>query len=55
MSDFAKFCPKCYAFFRDPDLLAKHVEVCGYVKKSAEKSSQESEYRRSLPAEKRRL
>ena len=32
MSDFAKFCPKCYAFFRDPDLHAKHVEVCGYAK-----------------------
>jgi len=32
MSDFAKFCPKCYAFFRDPDLFAKHVEVCGFAK-----------------------
>ena len=36
MSDFAKFCPKCYAFFRDPDLYAKHVEVCGFAKKKAE-------------------
>jgi len=32
MSDFAKFCPKCYAFFRDPDLYAKHVEACGFAK-----------------------
>ena len=36
MSDFAKFCPKCYAFFRDPDLFAKHVEVCGVAKKTAD-------------------
>jgi len=32
MSDFAKFCPKCYAFFRDPDLYAKHVEACGFAR-----------------------
>ena len=40
MSDFAKFCPKCYAFFRDPDLYAKHVEVCGFAKKTAESRRQ---------------
>ena len=39
MSDFAKFCPKCYAFFRDPDLYAKHVEVCGVAKKDAGKKT----------------
>jgi hypothetical protein len=39
MSDFAKFCPKCYAFFRDPDLYAKHVEVCGVAKKKAGKET----------------
>ena len=32
MSDFARFCPKCYSFFRDPDLYAKHVEACGFAK-----------------------
>jgi len=32
MSDFAKFCPKCYAFFRDPDLYTKHVEGCGFAR-----------------------
>ena len=36
MSDFAKFCPKCYAFFRDPDSFAKHVETCGVAKKTAD-------------------
>ena len=40
MSDFAKFCPKCYAFFRDPDLYTKHIEVCGVAKKKdAEKKT----------------
>jgi hypothetical protein len=43
MSDFAKFCPKCYAFFRDPDLYAKHIEVCGVAKKKdAEKKTADS-------------
>jgi len=32
MSDFARFCNKCYVFFRDPDLFASHVEVCGVAK-----------------------
>ena len=58
MSDFAKFCPKCYTFFRDPDLFAKHVEACGFAKdkknagretvaekKTTGKSSQEPEVR----------
>ena len=40
MSDFAKFCPKCYAFFRDPDLYAKHVETCGFAKKTADSRRQ---------------
>ena len=33
MSDFARFCPKCYAFFRDPDLYATHVATCGTAQK----------------------
>ena len=43
MSDFAKFCPKCYAFFRDPDLFAKHVETCGVAKKAAGKTADSSQ------------
>ena len=39
MSDFAKFCPKCYAFFHDPDSFAKHVETCGVAKKNAVKET----------------
>jgi uncharacterized C2H2 Zn-finger protein len=35
MTDFARFCPKCYAFFRDPDLYAKHVAGCGFAKDKA--------------------
>ena len=49
MSDFARYCPKCYQFFSDLDLFTKHVEVCGFAKKTADgrqqtagKSSQES-------------
>jgi len=33
MSDYARFCPKCYAFFRDPDLYATHVATCGTAQK----------------------
>jgi len=33
MSDFAKFCPKCYAFFCDPDLYARHAATCGTAQK----------------------
>ena len=40
MSDFAKFCPKCYAFFSDPDLFAKHVETCGFAKKTVDRRPQ---------------
>jgi len=29
MSNFAMFCPKCWAFFRDPDAYARHFAVCG--------------------------
>ena len=29
MTDFAKFCPRCYEFFSDPDEYQKHVEICG--------------------------
>ena len=29
MTDFAKFCPRCYEFFRDPDKYQEHVEICG--------------------------
>jgi uncharacterized C2H2 Zn-finger protein len=28
MSDFVKFCPKCYLCFRDPDLFTQHVAKC---------------------------
>ena len=52
MSDFAKFCPKCYAFFSDPDLFAKHVEVCGFAKKTAD-SKQQSEPDGRTAAEKK--
>ena len=40
MSDFARFCNKCYVFFRDPDLFASHVEVCGVAKKTADDRQQ---------------
>jgi len=46
MSDFARYCPKCYQFFRDLDLFTKHVEICGFAKETAGKRSQETEYRR---------
>jgi len=36
MTDFATFCPKCYAFFRDPDLFAKHVATCGTAQEKKE-------------------
>jgi len=51
MSDFAKFCPKCYAFFRDPDLFAKHVETCGVAKKNAVKETADG--RQQTAAEKK--
>jgi hypothetical protein len=52
MSDFARFCPKCYTFFRDPDLYAKHVEVCGFAKdKAAGGKEKTADSRRQTPAE----
>ena len=33
MSEFIKFCPKCYTLFRDPDLYARHVAACGTAQK----------------------
>jgi len=39
MSDFARFCQKCYSFFRDPDLYATHVETCGVAKQTADDKS----------------
>jgi hypothetical protein len=33
MSDFARFCPKCYTLFRDPDKYVRHVVFCGTTKK----------------------
>jgi uncharacterized C2H2 Zn-finger protein len=32
MSDFIKFCPKCYTLFRDADLYQQHVAQCGTIK-----------------------
>jgi len=57
MSDFAKFCPKCYTFFSDPDLFAKHVETCGVAKKAADGKQQaatekKTDRKRQLAAEK---
>ena len=52
MSDFAKFCPKCYTFFSDPDLFAKHVETCGVAKKTTN-GRQQSEPDRRTVAEKK--
>ena len=54
MSDFAKFCPKCYAFFSDPDLFAKHVETCGVAKKNAvkETAGKTADRKRQTAAEK---
>ena len=40
MSDFARYCPKCYQFFRDLDLYTKHVETCGFAKKTADSRPQ---------------
>ena len=36
MSEFARFCNKCYSFFRDPDLYATHVETCGVAKQTTD-------------------
>jgi hypothetical protein len=57
MSDFAKFCPKCYAFFSDPDLYGKHVEGCSFAKKTADSGRQTAaekkttDRKRQTPAE----
>ena len=40
MSDFIKFCPKCYTLFRDADLYQQHIAQCGTIKeKEAAKKS----------------
>ena len=60
MSDFAKYCPKCYQFFSDLDLYTRHVEACGFTKKTAEKmadsrppSAKMADSRRQTVAEKK--
>jgi uncharacterized C2H2 Zn-finger protein len=54
MSDFARFCPKCYTFFRDPDLYARHVETCGFAKdKKKESTAKETAVSRRQTAAKR--
>ena len=52
MSDFARYCPKCYQFFRDLDLFTKHVETCGFAKKTAEKTA---DSRRQTAAEDKKV
>jgi hypothetical protein len=59
MSDFAKYCPKCYTFFSDLDLYTKHVEVCGFAKdkKTADSkppSAETTDRRRQTATEKKR-
>jgi len=51
MSDFVRYCPKCYTFFRDLDLYTKHVESCGFAKKTTGKTA---DSRRQTAAEKKR-
>ena len=36
MTDFVKFCPKCYALFRDSVLYQQHIETCNKVQQPDE-------------------
>ena len=53
MSDYAKFCPKCYAFFRDPNLFAKHIEICGFAKDRKTAAEKTADGRPQTAAEKK--
>jgi len=35
MTDFVRFCNRCYTLFRDPVLYQQHVEACGKVQGAA--------------------
>jgi uncharacterized C2H2 Zn-finger protein len=58
MSDFIKFCPKCYTLFRDADLYQQHIAQCGTIKEkeagkqtAGNKRSQNTEVRSQEMAE----
>jgi len=57
MSDFIKFCPKCYTLFRDADLYQQHVAQCGTIKekeaakKTADRKRETAESRRQTAEE----
>jgi len=49
MSDFAKFCPNCRAFFRDPILYQQHIEKCGRVQEKDDEDVPVQQEENELP------